>query len=140
MVKLAGRIASASSAHSALSSWPKGRHRDERSRRAPDRGDIVSLQFDPQRGREQAGRRPALVLSPRSYNAKVGLAILCPVTSHAKGYPFEVALPRGMKTKGVALADHVKSLDWQARGARIIEHVPPSVLADILTKLELLLA
>lgn len=107
---------------------------------APDRGDIVSLQFDPQRGKEQAGRRPALVLSPRSYNAKVGLAILCPITSHAKGYPFEVALPRGMKTKGVVLADHVKSLDWQARGARIIERMPPSVLAEILAKLELLLA
>lgn len=106
----------------------------------PDRGDIVSLQFDPQRGREQAGRRPALVLTPRSYNVKVGLAILCPITNHAKGYPFEVALPRGMKTKGVILADHMKSLDWHARGARIIERVPPSVLADVLAKLELLLA
>lgn len=107
---------------------------------APDRGDIVSLQFDPRRGREQAGRRPALVLSPRSYNAKVGLAILCPVTSHRKGYPFEVALPLGMKTKGVILADHVKSLDWQAREARMIERVSPSVLTEVLAKLELLLA
>ncbi len=107
---------------------------------APHRGDIVSLQFDPQRGKEQAGRRPALVLSPLFYNAKVGLAILCPITRHAKGYPFEVALPRGMKTKGVILADHVKSLDWQAREARIIERVPPSVLANILAKLALLLA
>lgn len=109
-------------------------------RSAPDRGDIVSLQFDPQRGREQSGRRPALVLTPRSYNAKVGLAILCPITSHAKGYPFEVALPRTMRTKGVILADHVKSLDWQARGSRIVERVPPSVLGDVLAKLELLLA
>lgn len=107
---------------------------------APDRGDIVSLQFDPQRGKEQRGRRPALVLSPHSYNGKVGLAILCPITRHTKGYPFEVALPRTMKTKGVILADHVKSLDWQAREARIIERVSPSVLADILAKLELLLA
>jgi len=106
----------------------------------PDRGDIVMLQFHPQRGREQAGRRPALVLSPRSYNAKVGLAILCPITSMAKGYPFEVPLPVGMKTKGVVLADHVKSLDWQARGARIIEHVLPSVLSAVLVKLGLLLA
>jgi mRNA interferase MazF len=114
--------------------------RTEHKRNAPDRGDIVSLQFDPQRGREQAGRRPALVLSPRSYNAKVGLAICCPITHHAKGYPFEVDLPQGMKTKGVILADHVKSLDWQARGAQIIEHVSPSVLAEILMKLELLLA
>lgn len=78
--------------------------RAERSRSAPDRGDIVSLQFTPQRGREQAGRRPALVLSPRAYNAKVGLTILCPVTRHAKGYPFEVTLPHTMKTKGVVLA------------------------------------
>jgi mRNA interferase MazF len=105
---------------------------------APDRGDIVSLQFDPQRGREQAGRRPALVLSYREYNAKVGLAICCPITTHAKGYQFEVSLPSGMKTRGVILADQVKSLDWQAREARIIEHVPPSFLADIFAKLELL--
>ncbi len=107
---------------------------------APDRGDIVSLQFHPQRGREEAGRRPALVLSPHSYNAKVGLAILCPITRQAKGYPFEVALPRATKTKGVILADHVKSLDWRARGARFIERVPAPVLAAVLAKLELLLA
>jgi len=107
---------------------------------APNRGDIVLLEFHPQRGREQAGRRPAIVLSPRSYNAKVGLAILCPITSHPKGYPFEVALPTGLKTKGVILADHVKSLDWVARNARRIEKVPPSVLAQVLAKLELLLS
>ncbi|MEK7201042.1 MAG: endoribonuclease MazF [Patescibacteria group bacterium] len=117
----------------------KSATRTERSRCAPDRGDVVSLQFTPQCGREQAGRRPALVLSPRSYNAKVGLAILCPITSHTKGYPFEVTLPRGLKTQGVVLADHVKSLDWHMRGARIIERVPPSVLAEILAKLSLLL-
>ncbi|MDD4287433.1 MAG: endoribonuclease MazF [Candidatus Peribacteraceae bacterium] len=105
----------------------------------PDRGDIVMLQFHPQRGREQAGRRPALVLSPRSYNAKVGLAILCPITSAAKGYPFEVPLPSGLKTRGVILADHVKSLDWQARGARVIGQVPSSVLGAVLAKLELLI-
>lgn len=114
--------------------------RTERHRSAPDRGDIVSLQFNPQRGREQAGKRPALVLSPRSYNAKVGLAICCPITSHAKGYPFEVLLPQGMKSKGVILSDHVKSLDWQARGARIIERVSPSVLDEVFGKLNLLLA
>lgn len=107
---------------------------------APHRGDIVSLSFDPQRGREQSGKRPALVLSPHAYNQKVGLAIVCPITQHAKGYPFEVAIPAGMKTKGVILADHLKSLDWQARGARIIERVPPSVLAAVLGKAELLLA
>ncbi len=107
---------------------------------APHRGDIVSLSFDPQRGREQSGRRPALVLSPHSYNEKVGLAIFCPITNHAKGYPFEVTIPAGMKTKGVILADHMKSLDWQARGALIIERVPPSVVTAILAKVELLLA
>lgn len=105
----------------------------------PERGDIISLQFSPQRGREQAGRRPALVLSPRTYNAKVGLAILCPITSRTKGYPFEVTLPRGLKTQGVILADHVKSLDWYMRGSMIIERVPPSVLAESLAKLALLL-
>jgi mRNA interferase MazF len=106
---------------------------------APDRGDIVSLEFHPQRGREQAGRRPALVLSPRSYNAKVGLAIVCPITNNTKGYPFEVPLSSGMKTKGVVLADHVKSLDWQARSARVIEHSPSATVDAVLGKLELLL-
>lgn len=107
---------------------------------APERGDIVLLHFNPQRGREQAGRRPALVLSPYAYNAKVGLAILCPITRHVKGYPLEVPLPRGMKTKGVVLADHVKSLDWQAREGCIVERVPSPVLTDVLAKLALLLA
>ncbi|MBI5155931.1 endoribonuclease MazF [Candidatus Peregrinibacteria bacterium] len=106
----------------------------------PDRGDIISLEFHPQRGREQAGRRPALVLSPRAYNGKVGLAIVCPITHQTKGYPFEVALPRNLKTKGVILSDHVKSLDWRARGSRIIEKVPTTVLTEVLGKLELLFA
>lgn len=105
----------------------------------PDRGDIVSLQWSPQRGKEQAGRRPALVLSPRSYNAKVGLAICCPITSYAKEYPFETPLTSSMKTKGVILTDHVKSLDWRERGARIIERASPKIIADVLGKLELLL-
>lgn len=106
---------------------------------APDRGDIISLQFSPQRGREQSDRRPALVLSPFSYNAKVGLAICCPITHQIKEYPFEVLLPRGLKTKGVILADHVKSLDWQARGVRFIERLSPSVLAEVFEKLSLLI-
>ena len=106
----------------------------------PDRGDVVFLEFQPQSGREQAGTRPALVLSPRAYNAKVGLAIFCPITSHAKGYPFEVVLPKALQTKGVILADHVKSLDWQARKARIIERVSPAVLAEVLAKLTVLIA
>ncbi len=106
---------------------------------APDRGDVVLINFNPQQGREQAGKRPAVVLSPRAYNAKVGLMILCPVTSHAKGYPFEVALSPGLKTKGVVLADQVKSVDWQMRMAKIIGRVSPSVLTEIQGKLELLL-
>src|SRR3954453_9876042 len=83
----------------------------------PDSGDLIWLSFSPQAGREQAGRRPALVLSPRSYNAKVGLCLACPVTHHAKGYAFEVALPDGLPVQGVVLADHVKSADWRERGS-----------------------
>jgi mRNA interferase MazF len=108
-------------------------------RYVPAQGDIVMLQFHPQRGREQAGMRPALVLSPQQYNAKVGLMLACPMTSNAKGYPFEVALPVGMKTHGVVLADHVKSLDFGARGARFVEKMPREVLEKVLCKLELLL-
>jgi mRNA interferase MazF len=104
----------------------------------PDRGDIVSLQFKPQRGREQAGRRPAIVLSPRAYNERTGLAILCPVTTHVKGYPFEVVLPNTMKTKGVILVDHIKSLDFNARGARILERVPPPIIQAVVSKLMVL--
>ena len=81
----------------------------------PDRGDLVWLDFDPQAGREQAGRRPALVLSPKAYNQKVGLALLCPITSQVKGYPFETAIPPGLKVSGVVLADHVKNMDWRVR-------------------------
>ena len=105
----------------------------------PDRGHLVWLEFDPQSGREQAGRRPALVLSPRSYNGKVGLAICCPVTSHAKGYPFEVPLPEGLRVRGVVLADHVKSLDWRARRAERAAEVPGDVLDEVLSRLEVLL-
>lgn len=78
----------------------------------PDRGDLVWLSFDPQAGREQAGRRPAVILSPASYNRSSGLALAVPVTSHVKGYPFEVPIPAGMRISGVILADHLKSVDW----------------------------
>lgn len=105
----------------------------------PARGDIVFLQFNPQRGREQVGLRPALVLSPKEYNEKVGLMLACPITSQAKGYPFEVALPRGLKTRGVILADHVKSLDWKARQARFLGKVPAITLSEVLEKISLLL-
>jgi mRNA interferase MazF len=85
---------------------------------APDRGDIVWLDFSPQTGHEQSGRRPAVVLSPVRFNAKVGLALVCPITSQAKGYPFEVPLPERAKVVGVILADQVRSVDWRARRAK----------------------
>ena len=105
----------------------------------PRRGDLVWLHFNPQTGHEQAGRRPALVLSPESYNGRVGLAILCPVTSQEKGYPFEVALPPGGAVTGVILSDQVKSLDWRARQAERIEALPPQLTEEVLQKLGTLL-
>jgi len=108
------------------------------SARAPDRGDLVWLEFSPQSGHEQAGRRPALVLSPRPYNQKTGLALCCPMTNRIKGYPFEVAVPQGLGVQGVVLADQIKSLDWRERRARRIGPVPASVVDDVLAKLETL--
>ena len=94
----------------------------------PRRGDAIWLNFDPQSGHEQAGHRPALVLSPETYNRKTGLAVLCPITSQVKGYPFEVGLPADLAVKGVVLADQVKSLDWRARKAALIKKLPPQVV------------
>ena len=105
----------------------------------PDAGDLVWLTFDPQAGHEQAGRRPALVLSPRAYNQRSGLALACPVTTHVKGYPFEVAVPEGCGIDGVILSDHVKSLDWKARRAVRIARVPAVTLAEVLARLSPLL-
>ena len=110
-----------------------------RSEYVPRRGDLVWLHFDPQTGHEQAGRRPALVLSPRSYNGRVGSAIFCPVTNQAKGYPFEVELPSGSGVSGVILSDQVKSLDWRARRAHLIEALPQRVTEEVLAKLGTLL-
>lgn len=101
----------------------------------PDRGDIVWLTFEPEAGHEQAGRRPALVLSPGAYNGKVGLAILCPVTTRVKGYPFEVLLPAGGRLTGAILADQVKTLDWRARRAEFIAAAPAASVAEVLSKL-----
>ena len=105
----------------------------------PERGDIIKLNFDPGAGHEQAGWRPALVLSPASYNGKTRLALVVPVTNQVKGYPFEVALPAKLKTTGVILADQVKCLDWKQRNARLVESVPRSILEDTQEKLGLLL-
>jgi mRNA interferase MazF len=106
----------------------------------PERGDVVWVTLDPQAGHEPAGRRPALVLSPAAYNGRVGLALLCPVTSQVKGYPFEVALPEGLPVAGVVLADEVKSLDWRARRAGHICAIPADVVAQVLERLNALLA
>lgn len=105
----------------------------------PDAGDLVWLTFDPHRGREQSGLRPALVLSPATYNAKTSLALVCPVTSRIKGYPFEVPLPPGLPFAGVVLADHVKSLDWKERRAEVAGHVRDEVLLEVLARLAPLL-
>lgn len=105
----------------------------------PDAGDLVWLTFDPQAGREQAGRRPALVLSPATYNRRSGLALMCPITSRIKGYPFEVDLPQGLDICGAVLADHVKSLDWRTRRAEPAGKVPAAILRDVLARLAPLL-
>jgi mRNA interferase MazF len=106
----------------------------------PQRGDVVWITLNPQSGHEQAGRRPALILSPLAYNEKVGLAILCPITSQEKGYPFEVTIPTGLAVAGVILADQVKSLDWQAREAEWMCALPHETVAGVLGKLNTLLS
>jgi mRNA interferase MazF len=104
----------------------------------PERGDVVWLSFDPQAGHEQAGRRPALVLSPSIYNRSSAVAVFVPVSSQVKGYPFEVAIPTGLPVRGVVLADHVKSLDWRARKAERICALPAEALRLVLQKTALL--
>jgi len=106
----------------------------------PERGDAVWIILDPQAGHEQAGRRPALVLSPSAYNRRVGLALFCPITSQVKGYPFEVAIPAGFPIRGVVGADQVKSLDWMARKATRIVAFPEEVVSQVLERLNALLA
>jgi mRNA interferase MazF len=105
----------------------------------PDAGDFVWLTFDPQAGREQSGRRPALVLSPRIYNAKSGLALACPVTNQVKGYPFEVAVPDNVRATGVILADHLKSVDWKARRAELLGRCTDEVMEEVRARLAPLL-
>jgi mRNA interferase MazF len=105
----------------------------------PDSGDLIWLDFDPQAGHEQAGRRPALVLSPAAYNSKAGLAVVCPVTNQQKGYPFEVRVPDGLKLGGVILADQIKSLDWRKRRATRVDVVAASTLQEVLDRIRPLL-
>lgn len=106
----------------------------------PNQGDLIWLTFNPQAGHEQAGRRPALVLSPASYNGKVGLAILCPITNQEKGYPFEVKIPAGLGVTGVILADQAKSMDWRVRQAEYIAQLPERIHQQVLAKLSVLIA
>lgn len=106
---------------------------------APSRGDLVWLDFDPQLGHEQAGRRPALVLSGRRYNLATGMLMACPVTSQVKGYPLEVPLPPGLQISGVVLANQVRSLDWTQRRLKIIEAAPAALVENVLDILVALL-
>ena len=103
--------------------------------RCPDRGEIVWIDFSPHAGREQAGRRPAFVVSPRLYNRPSGFAILCPITSRSKGHPFEVPLPPGLPIEGVVLSDQARSLDWRARRVQFACAAPESVTAGVLNRL-----
>ena len=105
----------------------------------PERGDVVWLDFDPQAGHEQAGRRLAIVLSPSSYNRRIGLAIVCPITNQVKGYPFEVLIPQGLKVKGVILSDQARYLDWKARNSSSLTKLPTVVVDEVLKKLKTLL-
>jgi mRNA interferase MazF len=105
----------------------------------PDMGDVVDITFDPQEGREPRGRRPALVLTPRSYNQRAGLCVLCPITNQQKGYPFEVAIPAGYPVSGVVLADQVKSLSWERRRTSLRCSSPPEVLREAKAKIKALL-
>jgi mRNA interferase MazF len=102
---------------------------------APDKGDLVWIDFDPQSGHEQAGRRPALVLSPRAYHQAAPYAIVCPITSTVKGYPFEVLLPPGLPISGAVLADQIKSIDRRARRLEPAGKVPDSVVAEVTAKI-----
>lgn len=104
----------------------------------PERGDFIWIQLHPARGHEQAGHRPALVLSPKSYNRKTGLCVLCPSTRHAKGYAFEVRVPMLDGTESTVLVDHIRCVDWRARRAEFIFRVPHETLDEAVARLEAL--
>ncbi|HET54248.1 MAG TPA: endoribonuclease MazF [Ignavibacteria bacterium] len=105
----------------------------------PERADVVWLNFDLQLGHEQSGRRPALVISPKIYNEKTGLALFCPITSQVKNYPFEVRLPVNLEIDGVILSDQVKNLDWKIRNAEFICKLPNIALSETLNKINVLI-
>ncbi len=105
----------------------------------PERGDFIYLDFTPQAGAEQAGRRPALVLSPQNFNIATGLAFVCPLTSQVKGGGFEVAVPRGSGLSGVVLTDHLRSVDWIVRKASFHSKASEDLLSDVLARIEAIL-
>jgi mRNA interferase MazF len=105
----------------------------------PTAGDLVWINFDPQAGSEQAGRRPAIVLSGAAYNRRTGLGLFCPITNRAKGYPFEITLPGGLPVTGVVLADQVKCLDWRVRRVEYVGTVPPEVITAAHERLDILM-
>jgi len=107
--------------------------------KAPERGDLITLDFDNTQGQEQAGYRRAMVISPTAYNQKTRQAIVCAITSQKKGYPFEVEIPEGLKISGVVLADQVITIDWEARHFRIDEQAPPECTQRVLDKLTILM-
>jgi mRNA interferase MazF len=105
----------------------------------PDRGDLVWVELNPIAGHEQAGRRPALVLSPKSYNRKTGLCVLCPGTRQAKGYAFEVVIANPDRTTSVVLADHLRNVDWKARNVQLMHSVSDGELSEVVARIEALL-
>lgn len=105
----------------------------------PDRGDLVWITLNPIAGHEQAGRRPAIVISPRSYNRKTGLCVLCPATRQAKGYAFEVEIANPDGTTTVVLAEHLRNVDWTARNIQLIRRVSEAELSEVVARIDALL-
>ena len=105
----------------------------------PDRGDLIWLTFNPQTGHEQSGRRPALVLSPKTYNDKTSLSLVCPITSQVKGYPFEIIIPQDVSIQGVILSDQIRSLDWRSRQAEWAGSLPEETIEKVLERIKTLL-
>jgi mRNA interferase MazF len=106
------------------------------SKYIPSRGDIIWLDFNPQKGREQAGHRPAIVISPKQFNSLSSLVFVCPITSKVKGFSFEVPLTEGLSTKGVVLIHHLRSVDWKTRGVKFVEEAPNEIIEEISAKLK----
>lgn len=106
----------------------------------PERGDIIKVSFSPQLGREQAGFRPALVISPVAYNRKSHFILACPITNQIKGWRFEVILSESMKTSGVVLTDQIRVLDWQARSVKFVEKASLDVVEEVLGKISTLVS